>query len=133
MLSIIRSPRELVEEVILVDDASEHEHLGQDLEDYVKTLSIPGIIEVSLYVFLLPLFLYPSFSLSLSFSIPLFLYPSLSLSFSFYLPVFLSDFFCQDLEVYVKTLSITANLFLSLSRSFFFRSQFLSFIVIIYV
>lgn len=38
---INRSPVALVEEIILVDDASEHEHLGQELEDYVKTLPIP--------------------------------------------------------------------------------------------
>ena len=42
MYSISRSPRELVEEIILVDDASEHTHLGEDLENYVKTLSVPG-------------------------------------------------------------------------------------------
>lgn len=38
---INRSPRELVEEIILVDDASEHDHLGQDLEDYVRKLPLP--------------------------------------------------------------------------------------------
>jgi polypeptide N-acetylgalactosaminyltransferase len=38
---INRSPRSLVEEVILVDDASEQEHLGQQLEDYVAKLPIP--------------------------------------------------------------------------------------------
>jgi len=38
---INRSPRELLSEILLVDDASEHEHLGQDLEDYVRTLPIP--------------------------------------------------------------------------------------------
>ena len=42
MYSVSRSPRELVEEIILVDDASEHTHLGEDLENYVKTLSVPG-------------------------------------------------------------------------------------------
>jgi len=38
---INRSPKELVEEVILVDDASEHDHLGSKLEDYVSQLPIP--------------------------------------------------------------------------------------------
>lgn len=38
---INRSPLELVEEVILVDDASEQDHLGQQLEDYVSRLSLP--------------------------------------------------------------------------------------------
>lgn len=42
MWSIInRSPRTLVREIILVDDASEHEWLGQQLDDYVKELPIP--------------------------------------------------------------------------------------------
>ncbi|KAI1293869.1 Polypeptide N-acetylgalactosaminyltransferase 5 [Halotydeus destructor] len=40
--SIIRtSPRELVKEIILVDDASERDHLGKELEDYVATLPVP--------------------------------------------------------------------------------------------
>ena len=38
---INRSPVELVEEIILVDDASEQEHLGSELEDYVKNLPLP--------------------------------------------------------------------------------------------
>ncbi|TRY79170.1 hypothetical protein TCAL_09989 [Tigriopus californicus] len=38
---INRSPKALVEEIILVDDASEHAHLGKELEDYVATLSLP--------------------------------------------------------------------------------------------
>jgi polypeptide N-acetylgalactosaminyltransferase len=37
---INRSPPGLVEEILLVDDASEHEHLGKKLEDYCATLSI---------------------------------------------------------------------------------------------
>ena len=32
---------ELVEEVILVDDASEQSHLGKELEDYVSRLPLP--------------------------------------------------------------------------------------------
>jgi hypothetical protein len=36
-----RSPAELVEEIILVDDASEQSHLGQDLEDYAARLPLP--------------------------------------------------------------------------------------------
>jgi len=36
-----RSPKELVEEIILVDDASEHAHLGSKLEDYISQLPIP--------------------------------------------------------------------------------------------
>ncbi|XP_018908261.2 polypeptide N-acetylgalactosaminyltransferase 5 isoform X2 [Bemisia tabaci] len=38
---INRSPRELLEEVILVDDASERDHLGKELDDYVATLPVP--------------------------------------------------------------------------------------------
>jgi polypeptide N-acetylgalactosaminyltransferase len=37
---INRSPVELVEEIILVDDASEHDHLGPDLERYVAKLPV---------------------------------------------------------------------------------------------
>jgi len=35
------SPRSLVEEIILVDDASEQEHLGKKLEDYVAKMDVP--------------------------------------------------------------------------------------------
>lgn len=38
---IQRSPRELLEEVILVDDASDKEHLGHKLDEYAATLPIP--------------------------------------------------------------------------------------------
>ncbi|XP_018568163.1 polypeptide N-acetylgalactosaminyltransferase 5 isoform X1 [Anoplophora glabripennis] len=38
---INRSPRPLLKEIILVDDASEREHLGKALEIYVKTLPVP--------------------------------------------------------------------------------------------
>lgn len=38
---INRSPRPLLKEIILVDDASEREHLGRQLEDYVATLPVP--------------------------------------------------------------------------------------------
>ena len=41
IFSWIRSPVELVEEVILVDDASEQSHLGKELEDYVSRLPLP--------------------------------------------------------------------------------------------
>ena len=41
---INRSPVELVEEIILVDDASEQEHLGSELEDYVKKLPLPVFV-----------------------------------------------------------------------------------------
>lgn len=37
---INRSPRPLLKEIILVDDASEREHLGKQLEDYVETLPV---------------------------------------------------------------------------------------------
>jgi Glycosyl transferase family 2 len=37
---ITRSPRPLLKEIILVDDASERDYLGEKLEDYVKTLSV---------------------------------------------------------------------------------------------
>lgn len=39
-----RSPPELVEEIILVDDASEQDHLGPRLEEYVATLPIPVFV-----------------------------------------------------------------------------------------
>lgn len=40
--SIIRtSPRPLLEEIILVDDASERDYLGKELEEYVSHLSVP--------------------------------------------------------------------------------------------
>ncbi|XP_034244463.1 polypeptide N-acetylgalactosaminyltransferase 5 isoform X1 [Thrips palmi] len=38
---INRSPRPLLREIILVDDASEREHLGRQLEDYVAKLPVP--------------------------------------------------------------------------------------------
>ncbi|GAB1860072.1 Polypeptide N-acetylgalactosaminyltransferase [Camponotus japonicus] len=38
---IDRSPRELLKEIILVDDNSEREFLKNPLDDYVKTLSVP--------------------------------------------------------------------------------------------
>ncbi|XP_063904455.1 polypeptide N-acetylgalactosaminyltransferase 5 isoform X3 [Zophobas morio] len=41
---INRSPRPLLKEIILVDDASEREHLGEKLEEYVKTLPVPVIV-----------------------------------------------------------------------------------------
>lgn len=37
---INRSPKNLLQEIILVDDASERDHLKEDLEDYVKTLPV---------------------------------------------------------------------------------------------
>ncbi|XP_001602037.2 polypeptide N-acetylgalactosaminyltransferase 5 isoform X1 [Nasonia vitripennis] len=41
---INRSPRALLKEIILVDDASEREHLKQKLEDYVETLPVPTYV-----------------------------------------------------------------------------------------
>ncbi|KAL6264482.1 hypothetical protein P5V15_004590 [Pogonomyrmex californicus] len=41
---INRSPRSLLKEIILVDDASEREHLKQDLEDYIVTLPVPTYV-----------------------------------------------------------------------------------------
>ncbi|KAK9885241.1 hypothetical protein WA026_010743 [Henosepilachna vigintioctopunctata] len=38
---INRSPRELLKEIILVDDASEREHLGRKLEEHIKKLPVP--------------------------------------------------------------------------------------------
>ncbi|KAF2881243.1 hypothetical protein ILUMI_24923 [Ignelater luminosus] len=38
---INRSPRPLLKEIILVDDASEREHLGRKLEEYAKKLPVP--------------------------------------------------------------------------------------------
>lgn len=38
---INRSPRPLLKEIILVDDASDREHLGKQLERYVATLPVP--------------------------------------------------------------------------------------------
>ena len=34
-----RSPEELVKEIILVDDASQKQHLKQKLEDYIKEMN----------------------------------------------------------------------------------------------
>ncbi|XP_070566257.1 polypeptide N-acetylgalactosaminyltransferase 1-like [Ptychodera flava] len=42
---INRSPRELLEEIILVDDASERDFLGRQLENYVKQLPVRVKIE----------------------------------------------------------------------------------------
>ncbi|XP_046987691.1 polypeptide N-acetylgalactosaminyltransferase 5 isoform X2 [Schistocerca americana] len=39
--AINRSPRALLHEIILVDDASEREHLGHQLEEYVSRLPVP--------------------------------------------------------------------------------------------
>ncbi|KAG8232623.1 hypothetical protein J437_LFUL012979, partial [Ladona fulva] len=39
---INRSPRSLLKDIILVDDASEREFLGKPLEDYLKTLEVPA-------------------------------------------------------------------------------------------
>ncbi|XP_055685223.1 polypeptide N-acetylgalactosaminyltransferase 5 isoform X1 [Lutzomyia longipalpis] len=41
---INRSPRPLLKEIILVDDASEKEHLGHKLEEYVATLPVPTFV-----------------------------------------------------------------------------------------
>ncbi|XP_033097618.1 polypeptide N-acetylgalactosaminyltransferase 1-like [Anneissia japonica] len=38
---INRSPRDLLSEIILVDDASDQEHLGKKLEEYVAKLPVP--------------------------------------------------------------------------------------------
>ncbi|XP_065340037.1 polypeptide N-acetylgalactosaminyltransferase 5 isoform X1 [Cloeon dipterum] len=38
---INRSPKALLEEIILVDDKSERDHLGSQLEEYCKTLPVP--------------------------------------------------------------------------------------------
>lgn len=41
---INRSPRPLLKEIILVDDASEMDHLGEKLEAYVRTLPVPTFL-----------------------------------------------------------------------------------------
>ncbi|XP_025834127.1 polypeptide N-acetylgalactosaminyltransferase 5 [Agrilus planipennis] len=41
---INRSPRPLLREIILVDDASERDYLGKKLEEYVKTLPVSVIV-----------------------------------------------------------------------------------------
>ncbi|XP_077293729.1 polypeptide N-acetylgalactosaminyltransferase 5 isoform X1 [Arctopsyche grandis] len=41
---INRSPKPLLKEIILVDDASEKDHLGRQLEDYVNTLPVPTYV-----------------------------------------------------------------------------------------
>ncbi|XP_071477681.1 polypeptide N-acetylgalactosaminyltransferase 13-like [Diadema antillarum] len=42
---INRSPRELLVEIILVDDASERDFLGTQLEDYIRQLPVPVRVE----------------------------------------------------------------------------------------
>lgn len=37
---INRTPKELLKEIILVDDKSSFDYLGKDLEEYVKTLPV---------------------------------------------------------------------------------------------
>lgn len=41
---INRSPRPLLKEIILVDDASEKDYLGKKLENYVKMLPVPTFV-----------------------------------------------------------------------------------------
>lgn len=41
---INRSPRPLLKEIILVDDASERDYLGRKLENYVKTLPVKTFV-----------------------------------------------------------------------------------------
>ncbi|XP_020293598.1 polypeptide N-acetylgalactosaminyltransferase 5 isoform X1 [Pseudomyrmex gracilis] len=41
---INRSPKSLLKEIILVDDASERDHLKQDLEDYIAKLPVPTYV-----------------------------------------------------------------------------------------
>lgn len=41
---INRSPRPLLKEIILVDDASEREHLGEKLEKHVSQLPVPTFV-----------------------------------------------------------------------------------------
>lgn len=41
-----RTPRHLVEEILLVDDKSDKEHLGQKLDDYVDATFPDGIVKV---------------------------------------------------------------------------------------
>lgn len=47
---INRSPRPLLKEIILVDDASERDYLGVQLEDYVKTLPVSTYGELEIKV-----------------------------------------------------------------------------------
>lgn len=42
--AINRSPKNLLKEIILVDDASERDYLGRKLENYVKTLPVPTYV-----------------------------------------------------------------------------------------
>lgn len=41
---INRTPRELLKEIILIDDASDREWLGKKLDDYVTTLAVPTFV-----------------------------------------------------------------------------------------
>lgn len=45
---ITQSPRELLEEVILVDDYSTLEHLGKPLQEYVKKFPVPVLLSKTL-------------------------------------------------------------------------------------
>lgn len=39
-----RSPRALLREIILVDDGSDHEELGQKLENYIKQIPVAVVL-----------------------------------------------------------------------------------------
>lgn len=41
---ITQSPRELLKEIILVDDFSTLEHLGKPLQEYVKNFPVPVLL-----------------------------------------------------------------------------------------
>lgn len=42
--AITKSPRALLKEVILLDDGSTNEDLGQKLNDYLKNFSVPVVL-----------------------------------------------------------------------------------------
>lgn len=39
-----KSPRALLKEIILIDDGSDHEELGQKLEDYIKKIPVRVVL-----------------------------------------------------------------------------------------
>ena len=46
MLFLYRTPKELLHEILLVDDKSDKEHLGSQLDEYVKENFDPSLVKI---------------------------------------------------------------------------------------